>query len=261
MRRRAKRPEQASRESPIRLTNWLLEALNGSQIGLAIYDRGFHYVGVNPAAAAMNGVPLEEHLGHTAPDVIGRTSRIIEPRIDRVFRTGQPVYHHEFSAKLPRRTGVGYWIQDYFPLSDDENGVSRVGIFVVEVTKQRKIEAVVRHLRRSVASGVTVDDREKLRALIAAARLHKPPIGRTQASGAPFDSPSALEFPPDILSERELEVLCLLAQGKSHKEAASALAISAKTVETYRSRIKLKLGLDSLVEMVHYAIRHGIVKP
>jgi DNA-binding NarL/FixJ family response regulator len=58
---------------------------------------------------------------------------------------------------------------------------------------------------------------------------------------------------------RELQVLDLLAQGESNKQVASALTISEKTVETYRSRIKLKLGLNSLVELVHYAIRHGIV--
>jgi DNA-binding CsgD family transcriptional regulator len=78
---------------------------------------------------------------------------------------------------------------------------------------------------------------------------------------APFNSPSRIEFPADILSARELEVLSLLAQGKSNKEVGSALAISQKTVATYRSRVKRKLGLKSLVELVHYAIRNGIVKP
>jgi DNA-binding CsgD family transcriptional regulator len=209
----------------------------------------------------MNGVPPEEHVGQTAPDVIGRTTRIIEPRIDRVFRTGQPVYHHEFSAKLPMRTGIGYWIQDYFPLTDGGGRVSHVGIFVVEVTEQRRLEAVIRHFRKSVASGVTIDDGHKLRSLVRAAQAQGLPVWRKPPSGVPSDSPPAADFPLDILSERELEVLSLLAQGKSHKEVASALTISEKTVETYRSRIKLKLGLNSLVELVHYAIRHGIVKP
>jgi DNA-binding CsgD family transcriptional regulator len=225
------------------------------------FDQGFRYVGVNSAIAAMNGVPPEEHLGQTAPNVIGRVSRIIEPRIDRVFRTGRPVYHHEISAKLPTRTGIGYWIQDYFPLSDEGNRVSHVGIFVVEVTEQRRIQALIRHLRRSVASGVTIDDGHKLRALIRAAQPQSPSVWRKPPSEVLFDSASTLELPLDILSKRELEVLSLLAQGKSNKEVASALAISVKTVETYRSRIKLKLGLNSLVELVHYAIRHGVVKP
>lgn len=252
---------RSSSKNPSHTWKRLLKALSGSPIGFAIYDQGFRYVGVNSALAVMNGVPPEEHLGQTAPNVIGRVSRILEPRIDRVFLTGRPVYHHEISAKLPRRTSVGCWIQDYFPLSDEGNRVSHVGIFVVEVTKQRRIEAIIRRLRRSVASGVTIDDAHKLRALIQAVQPQSPSVWGKPTSEAPFDSASTLELPFDILSKRELEVLSLLALGSSNKEVAAALAISVKTVETYRSRIKLKLGLNSLVELVHYAIRHGVVKP
>lgn len=256
-----KDPEQASWRSSAKLSNWLLKALSGSQVGMAIYDREFRYVGVNSAVAAMNGVPPEEHLGQTAPNVIGRTSRIIEPRIDRVFLSGRPVYQHAFSAKLPSRTGIGYWIQDYFPLTDGRRRVSHVGICVVEVTEERRLETAMRRLRRSMASGVTIDDGQKLCSPIGDAQAPGLPGWRTPPSGESLDTAIRGDFPLDILSERELEVLRLVAQGQTHKEGASALAISVKTVETYRSRLKLKLGLKSLVELVHYAIRHGIVEP
>jgi DNA-binding CsgD family transcriptional regulator len=229
---RAKHSDRALPSPSINPSDWLLKALTGSEIGFAVYDEGFHYVGVNSAISAMNGVPPEEHLGQTPPDVIGRTSRIIEPQIDRVFMTGQPVYRHEFCAKLPMRTDIGHWIQDYFPIGDERDRVSHVAIFCVEVTEQRRLEAVVRHFRRPTPA----------------------------ASRGCSDLQSTTESPPDILSDRELQVLDLLAQGKSNKEVASALTISEKTVETYRSRIKFKLGLHSLVELVHYAIRYGIVK-
>jgi PAS domain-containing protein len=190
---------RSSSKSPAHTWKRLLKALSGSSIGFAIYDQGYRYVRVNSAIAVMNGVPPEEHLGQTAPSVIGRASRIIEPRIDRVFLTGRPVYYHEFSAKLPRRTGIGCWIQDYFPLCDEGHRVSHVGIFVVEVTKERRIEAIIRHLRRSVASGVTIDDGHKLRALIRAAQPRTPSVWRKPPSEVPFDSASALELPFDIL--------------------------------------------------------------
>lgn len=258
----AKDPGQALPRSSAKLFSWLLKTLSGSQVGLAIYDPNFRYVAVNSAIAAMNGVSPEEHLGQTAPNVIGRTSRIIEPRIDRVFLSGRPVYQHAFSAKLPSRTGMGYWFQDYFPLTDGRRRVSHVGIYVVEVTEQRRPEAAVRRLRRSIASGVTIDDGQKLCSPIGKALAPGLPGRRTQPSGESLDTAAITgDFPLDILSERELEVLRLVAQGQTHKEVASGLAISVKTVETYRSRLKLKLGLKSLVELVHYAIRHGIVKP
>lgn len=63
------------------------------------------------------------------------------------------------------------------------------------------------------------------------------------------------------LTQREREVLRLLAQGESNREVADRLAISAKTVETHRANVMRKLGASSIVDLVHYAIRNGIVEP
>lgn len=60
------------------------------------------------------------------------------------------------------------------------------------------------------------------------------------------------------LSDREIEVLRALAEGRRAREIAEQLGISAKTVETYRARIQLKLGIDNLAELVRFAIRAGI---
>jgi DNA-binding NarL/FixJ family response regulator len=59
------------------------------------------------------------------------------------------------------------------------------------------------------------------------------------------------------LSNREKEVLSLLAWGYSNKEAADKLKVSVKTVETYRVRIAEKLGLRSRTQLVKYALRQG----
>lgn len=59
------------------------------------------------------------------------------------------------------------------------------------------------------------------------------------------------------LSDREGEVLRLIAQGYSNKEIAAQLSISVKTVETYKARSMEKLGLDSRVEIVRYALDRG----
>jgi DNA-binding NarL/FixJ family response regulator len=60
---------------------------------------------------------------------------------------------------------------------------------------------------------------------------------------------------------REIEVIRLLAEGKANKEIAVELEISIRTVETHRAKIMLKLGLHSLTELIHYAIRHKIFTP
>ncbi len=61
------------------------------------------------------------------------------------------------------------------------------------------------------------------------------------------------------LTERECEVVRLLADGMSSKEAATRLKISIRTVESHRINISRKLGFNSIAKLVHYAIRHGIV--
>ena len=70
----------------------------------------------------------------------------------------------------------------------------------------------------------------------------------------------ASEAPHETLSNRELQVLRLVAIGKSLKEIAAELALSEKTIGTYRTRIAQKLGLGTNVELARYAERHKLVE-
>src|SRR5467141_2581923 len=60
-------------------------------------------------------------------------------------------------------------------------------------------------------------------------------------------------------TSREVQVIRLLAEGKANKETAAELGITLRTIETHRAKIMLKLGLHSLAELIHYAIRNKIV--
>jgi len=68
-----------------------------------------------------------------------------------------------------------------------------------------------------------------------------------------------LEDSYDLLTDREREVLHMVAEGKSNKEVAGSLNISPTTVETHRSHILQKLGIHSVPELILYAVRKGIV--
>ncbi len=61
-----------------------------------------------------------------------------------------------------------------------------------------------------------------------------------------------------ILTSREVEVLQLLAEGKSTKQTASTLGVSIKTIEAHRQNIMKKLNIDNIVGLTKYAIREGI---
>jgi len=65
----------------------------------------------------------------------------------------------------------------------------------------------------------------------------------------------------EAVTVREREIIQLLAEGKSNKEAASMLGISVKTIEAHRANIMLKLHLRSVSDLVRYAIRNRIVQP
>lgn len=64
--------------------------------------------------------------------------------------------------------------------------------------------------------------------------------------------------PLSSLSPREREVLQFVVEGKTNAEIAHVLSISVKTVETYRSRFMVKLGINDLPSLVKFAIQHGV---
>jgi two-component system response regulator NreC len=69
----------------------------------------------------------------------------------------------------------------------------------------------------------------------------------------------ASEGPPDDLSERELDVLRLIALGHTNAEIAERLYLSVRTVETHRSRVQRKLHLGTRAELVGYALKRGLI--
>jgi DNA-binding NarL/FixJ family response regulator len=74
-----------------------------------------------------------------------------------------------------------------------------------------------------------------------------------------FTSPGESSAP--VLTPRERQVLQLVAEGKSTKEAARILSISVKTAESHRTRVMFKLDLHDTASLVRYAIREGFIQP
>jgi DNA-binding NarL/FixJ family response regulator len=72
--------------------------------------------------------------------------------------------------------------------------------------------------------------------------------------------PERLDMPHKSLSDREFEVFNFLVSGKSVTEIAELLHLSVKTVSTHKTRILQKMGSNSLAELVHYAVVHGLLE-
>ena len=91
-------------------------------------------------------------------------------------------------------------------------------------------------------------------------------------SGKKYVSPSFAEkmlldfesdkekLPHENLSDRELQVLCMIGKGKAVKEIAGELHLSTNTIRTFRTRILDKIGLKGTNELIHYAIAHNLTE-
>ena len=94
-----------------------------------------------------------------------------------------------------------------------------------------------------------------IRHIVRGGRYISPSVGETLADdlGRP-----AAELPHHGLSDREFEVMRLLASGQRASEIAEELHLSVKTVSTYRARVLQKLNLRTTAEIMRYAIKHGL---
>jgi DNA-binding NarL/FixJ family response regulator len=167
----------------------------------------------------------------------------------------------------------------------------RPDLLIVDVAMPRLngIEVTARSQQLDRVPGVLIlsmhaDEAYILRALAAGARAYLLkdatdedllPAIRAVASGKRFFSPTVtavlvedyvrtlrkrgLTDSYHLLTDREKEVLHLLAEGRSNKEAATVLDVGLSTVETHRSNLMQKLNLHNTAEIVLYAVRKGLI--
>jgi DNA-binding NarL/FixJ family response regulator len=67
--------------------------------------------------------------------------------------------------------------------------------------------------------------------------------------------------PEELLTERQIEILVLIARGQAAKEIAFTLGLSPKTVDVHRARVMERLGISDLPGLTLYCVRHGLVDP
>jgi two-component system, NarL family, response regulator NreC len=138
----------------------------------------------------------------------------------------------EIRAECPETQIVVLTMQDEPAYARHALGAGALGYVLKEAAEAELVEAI----ERAAAGDTYLNPR--LGARVAA----EPPPG-----------------PPDGLSEREVEVLRLIALGHTNGEIAEQLYLSVRTVETHRAHIQQKLRLGTRSELVRYALDHGLV--
>ena len=139
----------------------------------------------------------------------------------------------------------------------------------VLVLTMHQSEELARNVLQAGARGYVLksDADESLIAAVDNLRQHKPFLTSTVTEFVLGDYvrrgevAQQEELAPVTLTAREREIIQLVAEGQSNKEAASTLGISVKTIESHRANIMRKLHLRSVSDLVRYAIRNKIAEP
>jgi formate hydrogenlyase transcriptional activator len=113
---------------------------SSSTVGLGILDTELRYIALNHTLAEINGVPAPDHLGKSVREILGEVAGTVEPELQRVLSTRDPV-NFEVTGTLPAKKEPAHWIVHYLPIPDETGAVTRVGAVVVEITAQKKLEA------------------------------------------------------------------------------------------------------------------------
>lgn len=148
---------------------------------------------------------------------------------------------------MPGRDGLAL-------LTDLKQAKPRMPILILSVHPE---DQFARRVLRAGGAGYVTKDRAPNELVVAARKALdggtyvSPLLAETLAEDLSGKKPAR---PHDALSDREFQVLRLIADGKTVSEIATGLSLSVKTVSTYRTRILTKLGLNTNAELMRYAM-------
>ncbi|MGF6532416.1 DNA-binding NarL/FixJ family response regulator [Paraburkholderia sp. GAS33] len=137
--------------------------------------------------------------------------------------------------------------------------VEQPALPVLVLSIHNEAQVVSRALRAGATGYVTKDSDPDvllaaIRKLAAGGRFIDPKL----VDAIIFETHSGDAPPHEVLSDREFQVLQMLAAGTSINEIAETLALSAKTISTHKMRLMQKLGLANNAELILYTVRHGL---
>jgi DNA-binding NarL/FixJ family response regulator len=137
--------------------------------------------------------------------------------------------------------------------------VEQPALPVLVLSIHNEAQVVSRALRAGATGYVTKDSDPDvllaaIRKLAAGGRFIDPKL----VDAIIFETHSGDAPPHEVLSDREFQVLQMLAAGTSINEIAETLALSAKTISTHKMRLMQKLGLGNNAELILYTVRHGL---
>ena len=194
---------------------------------------------------------LKQIVAETADIVIADEASSGHEVLDKVWNNEYDVVVLDIS--MPGRDGVDI-------LKQLKSQTPRLPVLVLSMHPEEQY--AVRVLKAGAAGYLTKESApDELITAIRRISTGRKYVSSSLAEKLAFDLESDTEKPlHETLSDREYQVMCMIASGRRVQEIAAELSLSAKTVSTYRSRIMKKMKKKNNAELMHYAIKHGLVE-
>ena len=156
-------------ESTIRRQLAEIETIyRSTPIGLAVLDTNLRFVRINERLAAMNGLPVEAHIGRTIREVVPAVADQAEREMRQVLETGEPVVGIEITGETAAEPGVERtWIESWIPVRGRRDEIIGISVTAEEITERRRVE----QLRDTFIGMLSHELRTPMTSLYAASQL------------------------------------------------------------------------------------------
>jgi PAS domain S-box-containing protein len=129
----------------------------GAPVGLAFVDEDLRFVRINAALAAINGRPVEHHLGRRIDEALPELADQLVPIYRHVLETGEPVLERELTGETPGTGRVRHVLASWFPVGVGAV-ITGVGAVVVDITDRKAAELRLQGVLRQLPVGVVIAD-------------------------------------------------------------------------------------------------------
>jgi two-component system, cell cycle sensor histidine kinase and response regulator CckA len=128
-------------------------------IGLCCFDREFRYLHINEWLAALNGLPVEEHIGRPLAEVIPALAPILEPILHKILETGEPVLEMPINAEMPNHPSTsGDFLVSYTPILNEQGIITGINGVVQDISERVRIGCLLEAIIEGTTDAIFAKD-------------------------------------------------------------------------------------------------------